>query len=59
MVKKCTIIVQFNVFCGKISGNALSCLINANTNPRQIGGLGFHSKDWHDKHLEWEKSISK
>ena len=22
--------------------------------PRQIGGLGFHSKDWHAKHHEWE-----
>ena len=22
--------------------------------PRQIGGLGFHSKDWFNKHQEWE-----
>ena len=25
--------------------------------PRQIGGLGFHSKEWHDMHQKWEKNI--
>ena len=25
--------------------------------PRQIGGLGFHSKNWHKMHQDWEKKI--
>ena len=24
--------------------------------PRQIGGLGFHSKNWHKMHQDWEKN---
>jgi hypothetical protein len=47
-------------------GKATNTIIDGRTikvlplaHPRQIGGLGFHSKDWHDKHQEWEKSISK
>lgn len=47
-------------------GKATNTIIDGRTikvlplaHPRQIGGLGFHSKDWHDKHQEWEKSIGK
>ena len=40
----------------KIDGRTIKVLPLAH--PRQIGGLGFHSKDWHDKHQKWEKSIN-
>ena len=42
-------------------GNATDVSIDGRTikvlplaHPRQIGGLGFHSKDWFNKHQEWE-----
>ena len=46
-------------------GKATNTIIDGRTikvlplaHPRQIGGLGFHSKDWHDMHQEWEKSTA-
>ena len=46
-------------------GKATNTIIEGRTikvlplaHPRQIGGLGFHSKDWHDMHQEWEKSTA-
>ena len=45
-------------------GNSTEVVIDGRTikilplaHPRQIGALGFHSKDWYNKHQEWEKSL--
>ena len=44
-------------------GNPSDVVINGKTmkvlplaHPRQIGGLGYHSKDWKDIHQDWENS---
>ena len=45
-------------------GNATDVTIQGRTikvlplaHPRQIGGLGFHNKNWHKMHQDWEKKI--
>ncbi len=38
-----------------IQGRTIKVLPHAH--PRQIGGLGFHSKNWHKMHQDWEKKI--
>lgn len=39
----------------KVTINGRTIEVQPLAHPRQIGGLGHHSKEWFDKHQEWER----